>query len=303
MYHEFVPVWKDLLTQGLEDDGWPWDWTSMGTSGGASGGRGGRSAVMRAKIVAKESGIWAAGAGLEAVSTHPDAVEGGRFVIDTRARFADGARIKKGDVVAEWKGPARLVLAFERPFLNLAQYVCGVATRTAEMVALVEKACPRNTPRVVSTRKTLPGYRDLAVSGVIAGGGKPHRISLGGGILIKENHIAAAGGIARAIEGVRAVSPHLLKVEIEVRNESELAQALKARAEVVMLDNFTPDEVKRALKKVDSAAYRPCIEVSGGINTQTVASYAIPGVDVISVGSLTHSVKALDLSMIAEGVK
>jgi nicotinate-nucleotide pyrophosphorylase (carboxylating) len=217
-----------------------------------------------------------------------------------KAQLEDGRSFKPGDVLVALKGPARTLLALERPFLNLASYVSGIATRTQGLVKLVHSECPKRPPRVTSTRKTLPGYRDIAVYGVIAGGGHAHRTSLSGGVLIKENHVAAAGGIARAIEGVREVAPHGLKIETEVRDLKELSQALSAGAEGVLLDNFTPQLVKEALRLIDKQPSRPVVEVSGGLSEENIASYAIEGVDVLSVGSLTHSVTAVDLSLLVE---
>lgn len=296
-YHESLRIWKNLLAQGLSDDGWEFDWTSLGTVK--------RGQLARARIIAKSEGIWAASGLVAAARQLGNEMAGGaKFEIRSkagpggRADLRDGQRLRVGEVVCEWTGPARTILTLERPFLNLASYAGGIATRTSRLVSIVRKACPKNPPRVTATRKTLPGYRDIAVLGVQAGGGYSHRVSLSGGVLIKENHVASAGGIAKAIQGARAIAPHLLKIEIEVRDERELSQALQAGAEVVMLDNFTPAEVRKALKLIEKARVRPVLEVSGGINEETIAQYAIPGVDLISVGSLTHSVQAIDLSLL-----
>jgi len=289
-----VRGWKDLLTQGLEDDDWRWDWTTLGTLRNSS-------QKLRARVIAKSPGVWAATPLIEAVNDHCQSQKG---ALSVRTRFCNGQSFRPGAVVAEWQGFGRLVLAFERPFLNLASFVCGIATRTAALVQKVEEACPQRTPRVTSTRKTLPGYRDLSIAGVLAGGGYSHRMTLSGGVLIKENHIAAAGGIKKAIEGVRSVAPHGLKIEIEVRSLRELQEVLKAQAEVIMLDNFTSDQVRKALfwmnRQVHRARQRPLIEISGGLNEQNIADYAIEGVDVLSIGSLTHSVKAVDFSLLVE---
>jgi nicotinate-nucleotide pyrophosphorylase (carboxylating) len=296
MYHDLTAQWKELLRQGLRDDGWPWDWTTLGTMGRAD-------ASLRARIVAKSPGIWA-GEGLalaaERVSQELE------LPLKIRSRIKDGARLKPGDVVCEWEGAARSLLALERPFLNLASYVSGVATATRELVDEVARAWggnPGQPPRVTPTRKTLPGYRDVAVHGVNCGGGIPHRVSLSGGVLIKENHVAAAGGIASAVQGARAVAPHGLKIEIEVRGLRELQEAVEAGAEVIMLDNFTPPQVSEALGKLAGWARGPLplVEISGGISRDTIGSFAIPGVNIISSGSLTHSVRALDLSLLVEG--
>lgn len=291
-YHEFVPIWKDLLSAGLQDDEWQWDWTTRGTLKDPQ-------QKVHARIVAKSAGVWAANGLVEALNTHPSARIGAQ-AIKAKSHVADGGALKKGMVVCEWEGPARAILAFERPFLNLASYAGGIATQTAKLVSVVRKASKKHVPRVTSTRKTLPHYRDIAVYAVQAGGGFSHRISLAGGVLIKENHVAAAGGISRAIQGARAISPHGLRIEIEVRNADELAQALDARADVVMLDNFTPAQVRRAVKQISQAAVRPLVEISGGLNEKNIGDYAMEGVDVLSVGSLTHSVQSIDLSLLVE---
>ena len=220
--------------------------------------------------------------------------------LSIKSLVEDGEAFKPGQPVMALKGTARVLLDLERPMLNLASYVSGIATRTDGLVRRVKKACPKRTPRVTTTRKTLPGYRDLAIYGVLAGGGHAHRMSLSGGVLIKENHIAAAGSIAKAIEGARKVAPHGLKIECEVRNLAELTQALEARADGVLLDNFKVKGVRDALKLIAKQATAPVLEVSGGLDKENIGSYAIAGVDVLSVGSLTHSVTAVDLSLLVE---
>jgi nicotinate-nucleotide pyrophosphorylase (carboxylating) len=279
-----VAPFEAALRRGLEEDGWEWDWTTLGTLRAPD-------QKVRAKIIAKSHGVWAADALVEALmKVEPK--------IKAKALVANGARLKPGMTVVEWSGPARQVLALERPFLNLASYVGGIATKTAGLVELIHEACPAKPPRLTATRKTLPGYRDLAIYGVIAGGGYSHRVSLSGGVLIKENHIAAAGGVARAVEGVRAVAPHGLLIEIEVTNMRELEQAIAAEAGGVLLDNFSPDEIRKALDVIESSLHRPLVEVSGGINEDNIGDYAIEGVNILSSGSMTHSVKAIDLSLL-----
>jgi nicotinate-nucleotide pyrophosphorylase (carboxylating) len=294
-YHGHMSLWKELLRTGLREDGWQWDWTTLGTLGGTRAGK-----TLKSRVVAKSAGVWAASSLVPALNAV--ASELGSDSEIARCSFEDGDRFKPGQVISEWSGPARLVLALERPFINLAAYVSGIATQTDQLVRIVRQACPKQTPRVTSTRKTLPAYRDLGNLGVQAGGGYSHRVSLSGGVLIKENHVAAAGGIAKAIEGARGVAPHGLKIEIEVRSLKELAVALQARAEVVLLDNFEPKQVREALVLAERAALRPVVEVSGGLNEGNIGSYAIAGVDILSVGSLTHSVKSSDFSMLALGL-
>jgi nicotinate-nucleotide pyrophosphorylase (carboxylating) len=291
--------YKSLLKVGLTDDGWPWDWTTLGSVKDPS-------KKVRAQIIAKAPGIWAGSslvAAVEALAKEIGADAGiqSQGFFTAKSLVKDGAFVKAGQRVCEWSGHSNLILALERPFLNLASYVSGIATATHELVTIVKKACPKKTPRVTCTRKTLPGYRDLAIYGLQAGGGHPHRVSLSGGVLIKENHIAAAGSIAQAIAGCRGVAPHGLKIEVEVTSLQELDEAIEAMAEVIMLDNFSVTDVKKALLVIDRVKNaRPVIEVSGGLHASNIEHYAIPGIDVLSVGALTHSVKALDLSLLVD---
>jgi nicotinate-nucleotide pyrophosphorylase (carboxylating) len=288
----FGNPWKDLLEAGLREDGFVWDWTTLGVNqANLQAGKNEVKKWVQAQIVAKSEGVWAADGLISAL-------EECSRTLKVKRRIQDGESFKAKSVLLEWKGSAREVLAFERPFLNLAAYVSGIATATQKLVKIVHKACPKNPPRISATRKTLPGYRDLAIYGVCIGGGFPHRLSLSGGVLVKENHIESAGGIARAISGVRSVAPHGLKIEVEVKSLKELKEAVQARADGVLLDNFTPAEVDEALKVLKKTANRPFVEVSGGLNENNLYSYAIEGVDVLSIGSMTHSVRAVDFSLL-----
>lgn len=284
--------WKTLIRAGLDEDQWRWDWTTLGTLGA-------KPRSSRAQIIAKAPGVWAAAELVDAVNDLAHEYGQKNFA---RSKLKNGASVKPGTVVASWSGSAQIILAFERSFLNLASYVSGVATATAELVEKARKAVPKNPPRITSTRKTLPGYRDLAVHGVCVGGGFSHRISLAAGVLIKENHIAVAGGVGAAIDGVRKLAPHGLKIETEVRSIKELREAVDAGADAVLLDNFSPVELKSALALLHKLSVRPVVEASGGIHADNIAQYALEGVDVISVGALTHSVKGLDLSLLMQGV-
>ncbi len=285
-YHELSDFWKQSLEAGLKEDGWPWDWTARGSM---------REETLKAKLVAKADGIWA-GAALESAL---ERVSGAPIV---RKMLRDGARVVPGTVISEWEGPTRWILALERPALNLAAFASGIATHTAKLVRMAHGAGLKHPPRICSTRKTLPGYRDLSIYGVITGGGHPHRVSLSGGVLIKENHIAAAGSIASAVGGVRRLAPHGLGIEVEVRDLRELEQALACVVEGVLLDNFTPEQVGQALELIESESKLPVtVEVSGGIHEDNLKGYLQEGVHVISVGSLTHTVKSLDMSLLAVG--
>ncbi|HEY6873186.1 MAG TPA: carboxylating nicotinate-nucleotide diphosphorylase [Geobacteraceae bacterium] len=209
-------------------------------------------------------------------------------------RFADGDRLAAGDIIAELSGDAAYLLQGERVALNLLQRMSGIATLTAQYVAAV-----RGTgARVVDTRKTTPGLRVLEKYAVRAGGGINHRTGLYDGVLIKENHIAAAGGITEAVQRARDYIPHTLKVEIETETLSQVAEALAAGADIIMLDNMDLDAMREAVRLIDGKAL---VEASGGVNLETIRRIAEAGVDIISVGALTHSARAMDISMLLEG--
>ena len=203
---------------------------------------------------------------------------------------ADGDSVEAGTTVAELAGSAHGILAAERTALNFMQRLSGTATLTRSYVDAAAGRC-----RIVDTRKTTPGLRALQRYAVRCGGGHNHRNDLGSGVLIKENHIRAAGSIAAAIKGAKDRAPHLLKVECEVLSLDELQQALDAGADVVMLDNMDDAQVEAAVKLVDG---RAIIEASGNITLERIARLAELGVDVISSGALTHSAPAADLSLL-----
>jgi len=204
---------------------------------------------------------------------------------------ADGEAVKAGSLVARLHGPTRTLLAGERVALNHLQFMSGVATLTRRFVEAVAGL----DVRILSTRKTLPGLRRLSLYAVRAGGGRNHRGGLHDGILIKENHIAAAGGVAAAVRRAREGAPHLMRVEVEVESLEELDAAVEAGADVVLLDNMDLQTLRRA---VDRAAGRVLLEASGGISLENVRAVAETGVPLISVGALTHSAPAADLSML-----
>ncbi|KUK41306.1 MAG: Nicotinate-nucleotide pyrophosphorylase [Clostridia bacterium 62_21] len=206
------------------------------------------------------------------------------------ARVAEGAAVKAGDVLAEVEGPARPLLTGERVALNFLRHLSGIATRTAGMVALV-----KDYPvRIVDTRKTTPGLRALEKYAVRAGGGYNHRFGLYDGVLIKDNHIRAAGGITAALRAVRAAVPHTVKIEVEVEDLAGVKEALAAGADAILLDNMPPEMMREAVRLVGG---RAVLEASGGITEANVVEVAATGVDIISAGALTHSVRALDISL------
>jgi nicotinate-nucleotide pyrophosphorylase (carboxylating) len=204
----------------------------------------------------------------------------------------EGAWQDAGTQVLRVEGPARALLTGERTALNLLQRLSGVATLTARYVNAVEGT----GVQILDTRKTTPGLRMLEKAAVRAGGGTNHRIGLFDAVLIKENHIAAAGGVRQAIEQARRAYPDL-PLEVECRNPEEIAQALEAGAPRVLLDNMDPAQLRAAVEQVGGRAE---LEASGGITLETVRAHAVEGLDFISVGALTHSACALDLSLILE---
>ncbi len=203
---------------------------------------------------------------------------------------ADGDRVAAGEVVATVAGPARGILTGERLALNLLQRLSGVATLTRRFV----DAVAGSGVTILDTRKTTPGLRALEKAAVRAGGGRNHRFGLSDGVLIKDNHLIAAGGIAPAVAAARQAVPHTLKIEVEVDDLDQLDQALAAGAEAVLLDNMPPETLRQA---VERAAGRVWLEASGGITLATVAAVAATGVNAISVGALTHSAPALNIGL------
>ncbi len=202
----------------------------------------------------------------------------------------DGARVKRGARVMRIDGPTGAMLTAERTALNFLQRLSGIATKSR---AFADATAGTGT-RIADTRKTTPGWRALEKYAVRCGGCFNHRSSLGEHVLIKDNHIAAAGSLARAVEKCRAAAPHGAKIEVEAKTLAEVKEALRARAEIILLDNMGPDLIRRAVALIAGAAV---VEVSGGVRLETVRDYALPGVDVISIGALTHSATAVDLSL------
>jgi nicotinate-nucleotide pyrophosphorylase (carboxylating) len=211
--------------------------------------------------------------------------------VEIEVEIADGGRASPGDVVLVVRGPADPILRAERTALNFMQRLSGVAT----MASRFAEAVAGTSCRVVDTRKTTPGYRVLEKAAVLAGGAHNHRADLGSGILIKDNHIAACGSVTTAVERARARAPHPLRIEVEVETDAELDEALAARAEIVLLDNMTVDQVRAAADKARAAGV--LVEVSGGITLETVGGYARAGADLISSGAITHSAGSVDLAL------
>lgn len=210
--------------------------------------------------------------------------------IELKANFKDGDAVKKGDVIAVVSGNAQNVLTGERTALNFMQRLTGIATRTHASVAEVAGT----NAKITDTRKTTPGLRVLEKYAVRVGGGTNHRFNLADGVLIKDNHIAVSGGIQNAVKNARAVIPHTLKIEVEVETKEQLAEALDAGADIIMLDNMSNDLMREC---VGIVAGRALVEASGNMGEKSLREVAETGVDIISVGALTHTVKAADISL------
>lgn len=208
----------------------------------------------------------------------------------------DGETVQKGDILARMKGSTKTLLKGERTALNLLQHMSGIATATAECVALVAGT----RAQITDTRKTLPGLRQLQKYAVTVGGGKNHRYNLSDGAMLKDNHIDAYGSITGAVTALRKKIGHMVKIELEVRNLDELREALAAGADIIMLDNMSCDEMKKAVAINDG---KVLLEASGNVTKDNIRSVAETGVDIISLGALTHSVKCFDISMRIQTVK
>ena len=202
----------------------------------------------------------------------------------------DGDVLKKGDIIAKVYGKTRSLLKGERTALNLIQHMSGIATATNEAVKLVEET----KASIVDTRKTLPGMRPLQKYAVTVGGGKNHRYNLSDAAMLKDNHVDAGGGITNAVKKLKSKLGHMTKVELEVRTLDELREALSVDVDVIMLDNMSNEMMAEAVKITDGKAI---LEASGGITSETLRGVAETGVDIISIGALTHSVKAFDISL------
>ncbi len=269
----------DIIRRALEEDVGTGDVTTEGTVP--------EGQLACARIVAKQDGVLAGITIAEAVFRELDP----SFVM--LAHLIDGELMKPGTVVAMLKGRSRAILTGERTALNFLQRLSGIATMTARYAAEL-----RGTGvRLLDTRKTTPGMRLLEKYAVAIGGGANHRLGLWDMALIKENHISAAAGIGPAVAGVRAKHPGI-KVEVEVTNLSELDRALDAHVDRVMLDNMSPDVMEQAIARVRAHEHPAEVEVSGNVTFERLRPIAALGPDFISVGSITHSAPALDLSLL-----
>lgn len=237
-----------------------------------------------AYYVAKDTGIVC---GIEAAKRVFELVGGN---VDFKILLKDGTKVKNGDIIAELEGSTLTLLKGERTALNLLQHMSGIATATNKCVELVSGT----KASVTDTRKTLPGLRALQKYAVTVGGGKNHRFNLSDAAMLKDNHIDAYSGITAAVAALREKIGHTVKIEVEVRTLDELKEALEAKAEIIMLDNMSCEEMAQAVK---IAGGRALLEASGNVTTENIRSVAETGVDIISLGALTHSVRCFDISM------
>lgn len=241
--------------------------------------------VARAELLAKADGVIAGLPLVEAVFRKVDAT------LEVTRLVDEGSRVRPGDRVLEANGSARGLLIGERVALNFIQRLSGIATETRRAV----EACAGTGAQIVDTRKTTPGLRALEKYAVRVGGGRNHRFGLDDAVMIKENHIAVAGGIIPAVKAAKSRLGHMHKIEVEIASLEQIDEALTAGADVILLDNMSLDEMREAVNRIGG---RAIVEASGGIRPDTVRDVAMTGVDVISLGWITHSAPALDLSLL-----
>ena len=268
-----------MVEQALDEDVGRGDITSAATL--SVGTRG------RASLVAREKAVLA---GLPLARIIFDQLAGSGEAVRIKVKKPDGSKVAKGGILAQLDGPLHHILAGERLLLNLLQSLSGTATMTAAFVAEVA-----GTGAVIlDTRKTTPGLRLLQKYAVRCGGGRNHRFGLDDGILIKDNHIVGAGSVRLAVQRARASATHGLRVEVECDRLAQVREAIRAGADILLLDNMTPKQVARCFSEIDG---RALVEVSGGLSLATVRAYAEAGAGMLSVGALTHSAPAIDIGL------
>jgi len=268
-----------MVEQALDEDVGRGDVTSAATL--ATGRRG------KASLVAREHAVIA---GLPLARIIFEQLAGPGDPVRIKVKCPDGSKVARGDVIAQLDGPLHHILAGERLLLNLLQTLSGTASMTAAFVAEVV-----GTGAVIlDTRKTTPGLRLLQKYAVRCGGGRNHRFGLDDGILIKDNHIVGAGSVRLAVQRARAAASHGLRVEVECDRLAQVREAIRAGADILLLDNMSPKQVARCFGEIDG---RALVEVSGGLTLETVRAYAEAGAGMLSVGALTHSAPAIDIGL------
>ncbi|UOF91839.1 carboxylating nicotinate-nucleotide diphosphorylase [Fodinisporobacter ferrooxydans] len=243
-----------------------------------------KESTAKAVILTKEPGVIA---GLEVAKTAFELIDP---LLQMKTLVPEGEKLASGQVVMEIEGSARSILTAERVALNFLQRMSGIATKTLQFVEMIRYY----NAKIVDTRKTTPGLRILEKYAVTVGGGRNHRFGLFDAVLIKDNHIAVAGGVREAIVAVRHKIPHTTRVEVEVEALEQIDEALEVKADIIMLDNMSTEQMHQAVEKI---AGRAVVEASGGITEETLVEIAKTGVDYISVGALTHTIRSLDISL------
>jgi len=245
--------------------------------------------IVEAKVIAKESGVIA---GVEETLTFLESLG---FKVDILVR--DGSKVSEKATILSIVGDARTLLSVERTLLNLLTRMSGIATATSRLIEKVRRAGYKT--RIACTRKVAPGLSYFDKRAVMIGGGDTHRLHLDDLVIIKDNHLAIVGDVGKAVKKVRDVVSFSKKIEIEVSEEEEALETAKAGADIVMLDNFSPQQIRKTLALLEKEGLRDkiLIEASGGVNEQNILEFAATGVDILSLGEITHSVKALDMSL------
>jgi nicotinate-nucleotide pyrophosphorylase (carboxylating) len=279
----FVPrrVIEEKLRQILSED--------IGQSDVTSAAIVASDLTVNGVVVAKETGIVA---GIEEIMTLAAMLE-----LKIKAEVAEGEEIKKGQIIMKISGNAQNILSVERTMLNLLSRMSGIATATKRLAEKLKKV--NSKAKIAATRKTAPGLLYFDKKAVLAGGGDPHRLHLDDMILVKDNHTAIVGGVEEAVKRAKQNCSFSKKVEVEVVNVADALKAVEAGADIVMLDNFSPKQVTETVEEFKKAGFfgKATLEVSGGITEQNIMEYALTQVDFMSIGMLTHSVKALDMSL------
>jgi nicotinate-nucleotide pyrophosphorylase (carboxylating) len=244
--------------------------------------------TVKAVVLAKEAGV---AAGIEETVIFAESLG-----LSVKAEVADGDEVKSGTVILRLSGNARVILSAERTMLNLLSRMSGIATATRKLTEKLRKA--NLTAKVAATRKTAPGLLYFDKKAVLIGGGDPHRLRLDDMILLKDNHVVIAGSVENAVRKAKTASVNK-KIEAEVTSVADAVKAAEAGADIVMLDNFSPKQIQEAVEALKKAGFfgKVLLEASGGITEQNLLEYASAQVDIISMGALTHSVKALDISL------
>ena len=279
----FIPrkILEDKLLQFLHEDVGQGDVTTAAVVP--------EELTVEAVVVAKDSGVIA---GIDEASVLAEALG-----LEGETYFLDGTEVKKGETLLKLCGNAQTILVAERTLLNLLSRMSGIATKTRRIVQQLQGR--KATSIVAATRKSAPGLLYFDKKAVIVGGGDPHRLHLDDMVLIKDNHIVLAGDVASAIKKAKAGTSFTKKVEVEVTKSADAVAAAKAGADIVMLDNFNPAQARQAVSALKRAGLRDkvILEASGGISEETLLDYASTGIDVLSLGELTHSVKAFNVSL------